>query len=233
MTNKTKEFKDGIKYSISYFSTLPIKISKFEASDSFYKGVLFGLPLVGFLSALITIAIFLILPFPLIYKTILCSILYLFLNGFIHLEGVADTIDGYFSSFGKKDVYEVMKEPQVGAIGAIGTFCFVLLKVLAISYLLYYEQYFLIILAFTFSRASVFFALDLEFHNKSIFVQCLQNSIKVPLVFKLIFLPIDILTKATLRKLKKHLGFINGDTLGFNIEFMEIVLLNIAVLILA
>lgn len=221
---------NGIKYSISYFSVLPIKIGIFEANDNFYKGVLFGLPLIGLISALITIIIFIILPFPIIYKSILCSILYLFLNGFIHLEGVGDTIDGYFASFGKKDVYEVMKEPQIGAIGAIGTFCFILLKILGLSYLLYCEQYIFIILAFVLSRSSIFFALDLKFHKDSIFIQCLQNSIKVSFVFKLLFLPIDILTKIILRKLKKQLGFLNGDTLGFNIELTEIILLNIGIL---
>ncbi len=221
---------NGIKYSISYFSTLPIKVGKFEANHDFYKGVLFGLPLVGLISAVITIVLFLILPFPIIYKSILCSILYLFLNGFIHLEGVGDTIDGYFASFGKKDVYEVMKEPQIGAIGAIGTFCFVLLKILAFSYLLYNEQYFFIILALVLSRASIFFALDLDFHKDSLFIHSLKSSIKVSMFFKVLFVPIDILTKLTLKKLKKQLGFLNGDTLGFNIEVTEIVLLNIGVL---
>jgi adenosylcobinamide-GDP ribazoletransferase len=230
MTNLTKDIINGIKYSISYFSILPIKVDMFEANDNFYKGVLFGLPLVGLLSALITIVIFIILPFPIIYKAILCSILYLFLNGFIHLEGVADTIDGYFASFGKKDIYTVMKEPQIGAIGAIGVFCFILLKILAISYLLYCEQYIFIILAFMLSRGSIFFALDLRFHKDSIFIQCLQNSIDISFIFKLLFLPINLLTKLTLRKLKKHLGFLNGDTLGFNIEIIEIILLNIAIL---
>ena len=84
---------------------------------------------------------FLILPFPILYKAILCAILYLFLYGFLHLEAVCDTIDGYFASLSNKDVYEVMHEPQVGSIGAIGGFCFVLLKVLAISYLLYSESF--------------------------------------------------------------------------------------------
>jgi len=221
---------NGIKYSISYFSILPIKIGKFEANDDFYRGVLFGLPIVGLISAIITILFFVVLPFPNLYKAILCSILYLFLNGFIHLEGVGDTIDGYFSSFGKKDVYEVMKEPQIGAIGAIGTFCFVLLKVLAISYLLFCEQYLFIVLALVLSRTSIFFALDLKFHEESHFIHSLQNSIKVSMIFKVLFIPIDILTKLILKKLKKQLGFINGDTLGFNIEVSEIVLLNIGVL---
>jgi len=57
----------------------------------------------------------------------------------------------------------------------------------------------------------------------------LQNSIKTHTIFKLLLLPINILTKAILNKLKKQLGFLNGDTLGFSIELIEIILLNIFV----
>ncbi len=226
-----KDLIDGLKYGISYFSILPIKVGKFEANKNFYKGVIFSLPFVGLLLSIITIGLFLLLPLPLLYKAILVSILYLFLYGFIHLEAVCDTIDGYFASLSKKDVYEIMKEPQVGAIGAIGTFCFVLLKILALSYLLYYQHFICIILAFVLSRSSLFFALDLEYHKESHFINSLKNSFETPLYIKLIFLPFSLITKFILTRLKKHLGFINGDTLGFTIELQEILFLNIGILL--
>ena len=222
---------NGIKYGISYFSILPIKADKFEANNNFYKGVLFSLPLVGLLLSLIIITLFIILPMLNIYKAILVSILYLFLYGFIHLEAVADTIDGYFASLSNKDIYTIMHEPQIGAIGAIGTFCFVLLKVLALSYLLFEEQYFMIIFALIASRGSIFFALDLEFHKDSSFINSLKNSIKVIFLYRFLFLPFNILTKIILKKVKKTIGFLNGDTLGFNIELQEIILLNIGVIL--
>jgi len=221
----------GIVYAISYFTFFPIKQSHFNANRNFYKGVVFGLPLSGFFLAIVTIVLFVFLPMPILYKSILLSIIYLFLYGFLHLEAVADTIDGLFASLGKKDIYEIMKEPQIGAIGAIGTFCFVLFKVLAISFLLFYEQYMIIILAFVLSRASIFFALDLEYHKGSHFINSLKDSFLVPRILKIIFFPLNILTKFILGKLKKQLGFLNGDTLGFNIELQEIILLNIGIII--
>jgi len=174
----------------------------------------------------------LILPFPALYKAILCAILYLFLYGFLHLEAVCDTIDGYFASLSKKDVYEVMHEPQVGSIGAIGGFCFVLLKVLALSYLLYYECYIVIILSLILSRSSLFFALDLKYHKSSHFIHSIQNSFKTSIWGKLLFIPAHLLTKFILNFLKKKLGFINGDTLGFNIEIQEIIYLNIGIVLI-
>jgi len=226
-----KDMIDGLKYGISYFSVLPIKVEKFEANKEFYRGVIYSLPIVGLLLSLILIALFLLLPFPLLYKAILCSILYLFLYGFIHLEAVADTIDGYFASLSNKDVHNVMKEPQIGAIGAIGTFCFVLLKILALSYLLYYQHYIFIILSLVLSRSSLFFALDLEYHESSHFINSLKSSFQTSLFMKLLFLPFNILTKFILNTLKKHLGFLNGDTLGFTIELEEILFLNIGIIL--
>ena len=222
---------NGIKYGISYFSILPIKVDKFKANDNFYKGVLFSLPIVGLLLSLIIITLFMILPMPNIYKAILISILYLFLYGFIHLEAVADTIDGYFASLSDKDVYKIMHEPQIGAIGAIGIFCFALLKILALSYLLFQEQYFMIIFCLIASRGSIFFAIELEYHKESSFINSLKNSIEISFIFRLLFLPFNILTKLILKKIKKAIGFLNGDTLGFNIELQEIILLNIGVLL--
>jgi len=125
-----------------------------------------------------------------------------------------------------------MHEPQVGSIGAIGGFCFVLLKVLALSYLLYYECYGVIVFSLILSRSSLFFALDLKYHKSSHFIHSIQNSFKTSMWIKLIFLPAHLLTKFILKLLQKKLGFINGDTLGFNIELQEILYLNIGIILL-
>jgi len=193
--------------------------------------VLFSLPLVGLILSFLIVLLFLVLPLPTIYKAIFCSILYLFSYGFLHLEAVCDTIDGYFASLSKKDVYEVMHEPQVGSIGAIGGFCFVLLKVLAISFLLYSECYIALIVSLVLSRTSLFFALDLEYHESSLFIKSIQEAFKTSVFVKLLFLPFHIFTKSILKTLKKNLGFLNGDTLGFTIELQEIIYLNIAILL--
>lgn len=224
-------FIKGILYALSYFTILPVKLKHFEANKKFYKGVVYGVPLAGAILGIITVLLYIVLPFPIIYKAIFVSILYLFLYGFIHLEAVADTIDGYFASLSNKNIYDVMHEPQIGAIGAIGTFCFLLLKILAIGYLLYMEQYLFIIIVFILSRASIFGALELQYHKKSKFIASLQDSFKTNIIIKILFLPINILSKFILNRIKKQLGFLNGDTLGFNIELIELILLNIGVLL--
>jgi adenosylcobinamide-GDP ribazoletransferase len=178
------------------------------------------------------ILLFFILPLPLLYKSILCSILYLFTYGFLHLEAVCDTIDGYFASLSNKDVYEVMHEPQIGSIGALGGFSFVLLKILALAYLLYFESYIVIVISLILSRCSIFFGLDFEYHEKSHFIKSIQSSYITPLFIKILFLPCNLLTKLILNTLKNKLGFLNGDILGFNIELQEIIYLNLGIMLI-
>ena len=225
----------GIIYAISYFTTLPLNQGQFEANKQFYKGILIALPIIGLLLGVIISSLYIGFSYilPAWYAAILVSIIYPFLYGFIHLEAVSDTIDGWYASYSKKDIYEVMHEPQIGAIGAIGTFSFILLKILALTYLFTHEQYIAIIIVLVLSRLSIIFSLSFEFHHKSYFALSLKNAIKNPIILKVLFLPINILTKLILKRLQQRLGFLNGDTLGFNIELLEIILLNIAVIIFA
>jgi len=230
-----KNIISGIIYAISYFTILPINQGKFDANRQFYKGILIALPLIGLTLGVIASASHIALSYilPSWYSAIIASIIYLIFYGFIHLEAVADTIDGWYASLSKKDIYEVMHEPQIGAIGAIGTFCLILLKVLALTYLFIHMQYIAIIISLILSRLSILFALSFDFHPKSYFTLALKSSVKVSIIFKILFLPIAILNKLILKKLQKQLGFLNGDTLGFNIEFIELILLNIAVIIVS
>jgi adenosylcobinamide-GDP ribazoletransferase len=227
---KNKDFFDGIKYGISYFTIFPIRLKDFQATKDFYKGVAYSLMISGVLLFCVVVGLYLILPLPKLYLSIVVSVVYLFLYGFLHLEAVADTIDGYFAKLSNKDIYTIMKEPHIGSIGAIGVFCFVILKILALGYLLYYEQYFFIFVSFVLSRAILFFAVDFTFHQKSFFINAIldaisYNKLKYILFFGYIFV------KPILKNLQKKLGFLNGDTLGFTIELSEIIYLNIAIAI--
>ena len=230
-----KHIISGIIYAISYFTILPVNQGKFEANKQFYKGVLIALPIIGLFFGAIISALHIGLNYivPTWYASVFIAILYPFLYGFLHLEAVGDTIDGWYASFSKKDVYEVMHEPQIGAIGAIGSFSFALLKILALTYLLSNAHYIAIIIIFSLSRLSILFSLSFDFHSQSYFVLALKNSVKVSIIFKILFLPIALINKLILKKLQKQLGFLNGDTLGFSIELLEIILLNIAVIIFA
>ncbi len=222
---------NGLIYGLSYFTALPFRVEKFEADKNFYQGVIKSLPLSGFILAICTIIFYKILPFTPLYSAFLSSIFYIFLYGMLHLEAVADTIDGYYASLSSKDIYKVMHEPQIGALGAIGTFAFTLLNIGAITYILYQEKYIVLIIALTLSRISIWFALEKEFHPKSTFIISLkENYIQNHLLDICLFF-LRYFTHKVLDKFQRQFGFLNGDILGFVIVINEILLLNIGLIL--
>ena len=231
---RSNNFENGIIFAISYFSAIPLSLKHFESDDKFYRGVIYGLPITGGLLALLCIFGFFILNllFPALYSAFLVSVFYLFAYGFLHLEAVADTIDGLYASLSKKDVYKIMKEPQIGAIGAIGTFCIILVKVAVLTYLFYLEEFFLIFLSFILSRLSLYFILDLDIHEKSTFLLSMKK-VKENLYFIDVFLlPLKWLVLAIIKKISQRIGFINGDLTGFTIEIVELILLHLILIII-
>lgn len=244
----------GFLLAFSYFSILPIKIKEFRESKLIYQSTLFFIPFVGFIIGLITLLLFLILSnfYELWYASLISGVVYLFLYGFLHLEAIVDVIDGYYASLSNKDVYKIMKEPHVGAIGVIGVILFLLLKLASIVYFLNLnENIFQLIAVFILSRFSIIFILlTFKLHPKSYFALNLQNSLTKPFFIStltfylsLLFLymglfKLTVLTMLSLfcsffviKYLSKKIGFINGDVLGFNIEILELILINILILL--
>ena len=122
-----KNILDAFLFALSYFSIIPVPTKNIEIKDETYKYTLLFLPLVGAILGLLVVGTNLFLNQLLnpIYSCFVSAVLYLFLYGFLHLEAVCDVADAWFASYSGKDVYKIMKEPTIGAIGALYTFCFV------------------------------------------------------------------------------------------------------------
>lgn len=239
---------------MAYFTILPVRQKEINLNKKVYDGMLFTLPLMGFILALICTGAFIFLKdfMPLEYSAFVCAILYLILYGFLHLEAVCDVVDGWFAALSQKDVYAIMKEPHVGAVGAVATFTLVLLKVGAITTLFVHEAAATFMAAVIFSRMGLIFGLNwFKFHEASTFAQALKQSAKgrVLLAVLLVYilfcyfvlgfsavllfaLAAFILFAVVLTLLKKRFGFLNGDCLGFGLEIVELCLLNIGVILL-
>ena len=230
---KSNNFVNGIIFAISYFSSLPIRLKEFDADEDFYRGVIYGLPIAGAVLAIVSIFTFLFLNlfFPSFYSAFLSSFIYLLYYGFLHLEGLADTIDGWYASLSGKDVYEVMKEPHIGAIGAIGTFCIITIKVGVLTYLFYLEEFLFIFLSFVLSRFILYFILDLDIHEKSSFLNSMKKVKKNLYIFDTFLLPLKCLSFWIIKTISKRIGFINGDITGFTIEMVELFLLHICLFV--
>lgn len=244
---------NGFLQSFSFFSVLPLRPKNFTPNKEFYNVMLFTMPFVGLVLGLLTLLAFNILQgfFELSYAAFISAAIYLALYGFLHLEAVSDVIDAWYASLSGKDVSKVMKEPQVGAIGAIGTTVIVALKLAAITYLLINDNTSMFLAAIILSRFAAIVGLGVfDFKKGGEFTLKLNQSAGFGLIFfaaifylSLLAFPLDVnyvctmtlfavlFTLFVLYKLDAKFGFVNGDCIGFTIVITEILLLNLGLLV--
>lgn len=108
----------GFLLMLSFFTRLPF--GKYvEYTEKRYLEGLATFPLTG-----IVIGAFLTLPYIFVdmdeaLKGLFVILIYLFLTGGIHLDGLADSCDGLFSNRPKERVLEIMKDSHIGTFGVI------------------------------------------------------------------------------------------------------------------
>jgi adenosylcobinamide-GDP ribazoletransferase len=243
-----RSFFEGFMLSICFFTRIPALYHVKKLTDKTYKFLALTIPINGLILALITILFYHLLSTShQMYVAILASVFYLFMYGFLHLEAVADITDAYYAKHGGKDSYEILKDCHVGAVGAILTFSFLIVKVAALSYLLIEGDYLGIVTILFLSRMMALLAIyRFDFHEDSTFIHAMKKpldklSMILFAVFSLIVLlslnhllllaPALIITLLIKIWLTKYIGFLNGDGLGFIIEINELILLNLLIFI--
>jgi len=250
-----RDILNGFLLAISYFTIFTINIKKFKESKRLYLSTLFSFPLIGVIFAILLYFIFetLTLFYKEYYIAIFCSLIYFILYGFLHLDALADIVDAYFASFSNKNIYEVLKDSHIGAMGVCSLIIFIALKTLAL-YEVFLSQNTLLILiiAFTLSRFSItVLLLHYKPHQKSIFANALKDSLSKSsflivtlFIFSFLILLTGVIKTVTIfsityistlfiaKKIENRFGFINGDVIGFNIEIIELILLNTLLLLL-
>lgn len=238
----------GLKFAIGFFTVFNVNF-KGEFSQACGNWTMFFLPFIGGFLGLFSLGFFLIVSsfLSLEFSGIIVGIVYLATYGFLHLEGLIDTVDGYYGKLSGKDPYTIMKDSHVGAMGIIWVCGFIIFKVVTIGYLLTLNGLLLFMSALILSRLSISFILSFfSVHEKSVLALILQKASKnflmtvstvialssiilftgfsgVILIFASFFFSILIGYK-----IKKEIGFINGDVLGSNIELVELFLLFIS-----
>jgi len=242
-----KQILNAFYFALSYFSIIPVFVKEMKITNDTYKYSLALLPLVGFILGCTVIALNLFLNelFNPLYSAFVASVFYLVLYGFLHLEAICDVVDAWFASYSGKDPYKIMKDPTIGAIGALYAFCFVLLKVGISTYILYKQEYALFIIVLAFSRLNFMYLLQFFKFNKDSFLSLAFQSAGVGKlkIITLLYVLIAMFFASNviilfiisllsfyfiLKVLDKKFSFVNGDCLGFTLEHTELLLLNIA-----
>jgi adenosylcobinamide-GDP ribazoletransferase len=231
----------GFKFAFSFFSILPVKFRQDDdlSKNEVLKYTLYFFPFVGFVLSSFVIAIYNIFE-PSYYIAFICAFIYMFLYGFIHTEAISDVVDAIYAAHSGKDPYPIIKEPHIGAMGMLYSVSFLIIKVVSLTYLLKLGLFLEFIVLSMISRLSIIYIIKLN-QFKSSFVSALKSSLEnnnlifITLFYMIIsflilginslyiFTLISVISFFIIKYLKEKLGFLNGDTLGFNIEIIEII----------
>jgi adenosylcobinamide-GDP ribazoletransferase len=116
--------------ALRFLTILPLPGS-LGTSEKELAGSLPFFPLIGLLLGSIAVpaawALHLLLP-PLV-AAVLITMLLLAFSGGLHLDGLADTADGFFSARPREKMLEIMRDSATGAMGVIALILLLLLKV--------------------------------------------------------------------------------------------------------
>lgn len=123
--------------AFAFFTSIPMP--RLEWTGKRMSLVPFMMPLVGFVNGLLAFGLFTLLnlsditPF---LKAVLMCLYFIAFTGGLHIDGLLDTADAYFSRRDKERKLEIMKDSNVGAFAVI-TLVFVLLFKVAIFFELF------------------------------------------------------------------------------------------------
>jgi len=138
--------------SLQFLTILPVKI-KGQVLEEDYKGIFSYFPLVGACIGLLLALVSLILgciPYVAMVACILC--LSIVVTGALHIDGFADTCDGFFSGKPKDKILEIMQDSRIGTMGCVGICTILILKLTFLISLPHAYFCKVLILSLTYSR---------------------------------------------------------------------------------
>ena len=147
-----------LRYAFAFLTRLPLA-PRGEASGSDLAGSLPYYPLVGLAAGAVPLAVALV-PVelewcdPSLAAALLLTALVL-LTGALHLDGLADAVDGLAGGTDREDALRIMKEGTVGPLGVVALILDLLLRWLACSVLIGRGQWNLLLVAPIASRTGL------------------------------------------------------------------------------
>lgn len=105
-------------------------IKELPFDEEFHKGIIY-FPLVGALQGLIMLAVYLAVEYLVnpSMAAIFTIIAYLCLTGALHLDGLGDTFDGFYSSRPREAILSIMKDSRLGTNGMAAIFLVLFVKI--------------------------------------------------------------------------------------------------------
>jgi len=230
--------------ALQFLTVLPIKI-KSEVEERDFGNSLLYFPVIGILIGLVLCtAVFLLSVLPNIVVAVIILIMSIVITGGIHLDGFADTCDGFYGSKPKEKILEIMRDSRVGTMGVAGVVCLLLLRFTLIVSIPREILWRVLIMMVVFARWSQVLACYMSKYarkegkakyfiehagKKEFLVGILLTSglflllmqVKGIILFIICMFPILLF----INRIKRKIGGMTGDTIGAVNEIAEVLIL--------
>lgn len=227
--------------ALQFLTTFPVRLSAMPTPQQNAQALLFY-PVVGLLIGSILYGIALLLhALPVVLLSSVILVLWIWLTGGLHLDGLADTADAWVGGFGDKArTLAIMKDPSCGPIGVLSLVIVCLLK-WSVLYVLLQKQLYTALMLFPLLGRLVplFFFLSTDYVREKGLGSQLGQHLARPIAIALLLLTplvalswvwIGVVVLASfylalwyLRcKFIQRIGGVTGDTIGASIEIIEL-----------
>ena len=230
--------------ALQFLTIIPFKI-KGKVDDNDLGRSLIYFPIVGLLIGLFLVGItYISASLPPLVTSALILISWVVITGGIHLDGFADTCDGFYGNRPKYDILRIMRDSRVGTMGAVGVTLILLFKFAVLSSIRSEDLWKVLIIAAVFARWSQTFACAtskyardegkaksfIEYSQKrdliiggifTLAVSVLLMSLKGVVLFFISLVPV----LALIYYIKRKIGGMTGDTIGAVNEIAEVCIL--------
>lgn len=231
--------------ALQFLTTLPLKIKKFNPAMAAWAAAYF--PVVGLFLGLILAGLnrlLSVLGFVPLASNIILVVTLIALTGGIHLDGLSDTADAFLSGKKREEMLEIMRDPHIGAMGALSLISIILLKIGLLSSLSAMAKPAVLILMCILSRwgavcqiylfpyarqdgkAKLFFqGMNLKIFMAAAVITILCVSLVLRAEGLIVLLMITCFAYIAGMFVRGKIGGLTGDTLGAVIELTEVITL--------
>lgn len=124
----------GFLAAIRFLTIIPIP-GRLGTAESDLSGSLAYFPVAGLLIGLLAAGVAQLLwaVFPALPAAVLTVFFLVAISGGLHMDGLCDTADGFFSSRPRARILEIMRDSRVGAMGVMAIIFITFLKIAALA----------------------------------------------------------------------------------------------------
>jgi adenosylcobinamide-GDP ribazoletransferase len=237
--------------ALQFLTIIPIRLKELPDSKDFSKAMV-CFPVVGLLIGLVLAITNTVLSgiLPHLVLNVILVFFLAVLTGGLHLDGLADTVDGIASRKNKEETLSIMRDSRIGTMGALSLIFVIVFKVALLEIIPSNLKIPVLIIMPCISRWSMliplyFFKYARESGKAKVFFDSMNKAslilatviILVIVLFLLKFSGIfviailSVLTYLTARYMNKRIGGFTGDMLGAVNEINEVLFLLIILVI--